>query len=205
MKDQTGIFDGLMGCWPESSDSSLSLDKIREVLHQGLYAGWTEENQKIIVGDVDVGKIAGKRPVNNGFLILNLVVFQHFRNLLLVYVRAGEQKLFSFMFFNQLNEIGITFLTMKDFTFSELNIFLQVIGSGFRDAEVLHGLRDLYPHLFAHSEIVVNCISRSEDDSRIVKNVYFILAKVFCRYPVNLEKFAESYVDIEFSCNLTIR
>ena len=119
-------------------------------------------------------------------------------------VRTWKKKFFSFMFFNQFNEVGITFFTVKNFSLSELNIFLQVVCGRFRDAEVLHGFRDFNPHLLAYPEIMVNRIAGSKDNCSIIQDVNLILAEILGGNSVNFKKFPEGDVDIEFSRYLTI-
>ena len=55
---------------------------------------------------------------------------------------------------------------------------LEVVGYLLVDAEVLHILRDADTKLFAELEEVLHRLTRSEDDSGVVEDVYLLVAEL---------------------------
>ena len=154
--------------------------------------------------NVNIGKVTGKGAVDNGLLVLDLVFLQHLGDFLFMNVGTGKQEFLGFMFLDQFDEVGIIFLAVKDLTFSELNIFLKVIGGRFGNAEILHGFGNLDAHLLADSEIMVNGIPGSKNDCCIIKHVDPVFTEIFGRDTLNFEKFPESDIYVEFPCNFAI-
>ena len=88
-----------------------------------------------------------------------------------MYIRAGKKKFFRFMFFDQFNQVDKTLFAVENFPFPVLNILLKIIGSGFGNTEVLHAVRNFYPHLLTDPEKMIHSISGCKDDCRKIQNV----------------------------------
>lgn len=108
------------------------------------------------------------------------------------------------MFFDQFDEVCRVFLAVEYLSLSELNIFLQVIGRGFRNTEIFHCFRHFDPHLLAHPEIMVNGIARRKYDRGKLLEVYLILPEILGRDSFYSKKLPECDVDVELSGYLTI-
>lgn len=76
---------------------------------------------------------------------------------------------------------------MEDFSFPELNIFLKIIGSGLRNAEILHGFGHFYPHFLTDPEKMINSILGSKDYGGIIQDVDPVFPEFFCRDPLYLD------------------
>jgi hypothetical protein len=122
-----------------------------------------------------------------------------------MYVRTWQKEFLRFVLFDKFNQIGEILFTMKYFPLPVLDIFLQVIGCGFRDAEIFHAIRDFNPHLFANPEKMIYCITGSKDYGRAIQDIYSVLTKFFCRYTFYLEEFPERNVYIELFNQVPVR
>jgi hypothetical protein len=120
-------------------------------------------------------------------------------------VGTRKQKFFSFVLFCQFYKVRKAFLTVKNLSFPVLNVFLKIISGGFGDAEVLHAVGYLDPHLFADPEEMIYGIPGSEDNCSIVQDVHAVLPKFLGRNTFNLYEFAEYNTDIKFFRQISIR
>lgn len=76
---------------------------------------------------------------------------------------------------DQVHEILEAQLAMKNFAFAIDHVLLQIICSGLADAEILHGIRHLKPHLFCKAEEMVHGVARSQDDSGVFTEINALL------------------------------
>jgi hypothetical protein len=94
---------------------------------------------------------------------------------------------------------------MEDFSLAVLHVFLEVIGCGFRDAEIFHGIGHLDTHLFTDSEEMVNGVAGSENNGRIIKDVDPVFPELFRWNSLYIDKFPENNVNIELFYQIIVR
>jgi hypothetical protein len=109
------------------------------------------------------------------------------------------------MFLHQFNKVGETFLTVKNFTLSVLNIFLKIIGSGFGNAEIFHAVGNFHPHLFTDPEKMINSIPGCENYSGKIKYIDSVLPEFLGRDAFYYYKFTKFNINAEFLDQFTIR
>jgi len=67
---------------------------------------------------------------------------------------------------------------MKDLSLPVYNIFLEIEGNVFRDAEVLHCIRNAYPKFTADPEKMIDAGLACKYYSSKIKNIDLLLAKI---------------------------
>jgi hypothetical protein len=109
------------------------------------------------------------------------------------------------MLFHKLQQIGRIFLTVEDFPFPVLDIFLKVISSRFRDAEIFHGIGNFNPHFLAYPEKMIYGITGCKNNCRIIQDIDPVFPEFFGLDPFNFYKFMEINTYIKFPGEFTIR
>ncbi len=108
------------------------------------------------------------------------------------------------MFYYYFNEILKFGFPMKYLPLSVHNIFLQIECNIFSYAEILHCIRDDNSHLIAYPEEMIYSCFAGKDYSSKVKNIDFLLAKIFHRDTLNLIKWLKINFQVVFPCQLEI-
>jgi len=67
---------------------------------------------------------------------------------------------------------------MEDLALPVNNIFLEIKGNVFRDAEVLHCIRDTYPQFIADPEKMIDAGLACENYRSKIKNIDLLLAEI---------------------------
>src|SRR5690606_23169699 len=71
------------------------------------------------------------------------------------------------------------------------DVLLEVIGNGFRDAEILHALGHGDPQLLAHAEEVIDRVTACEDDRRMVQYGNTFLTELLTVHALDLDERSE--------------
>ena len=119
-------------------------------------------------------------------------------------VRTGDQKTLGFMLFYNIEHLAQV-LGMKDFTFTELNIFLKLKGNGFRHAEIFHGFRNLYPDFFGNAEEMIYSMLAVKNNRREFIDIDFFIAEFTSRHTFYFEEFMKFKVYAIFPDDVAIR
>ena len=109
------------------------------------------------------------------------------------------------MFLHRRDEVDETACRGEEnLAFAVNDIFLEVIGDGFRCAEIFHCHRNGDSHLFAEMEKMVDGAAGGEDNRGEIRNVYLLLAEFLGRQSFNFDKLTEYKLYIVFAGNVVV-
>ena len=108
------------------------------------------------------------------------------------------------MFDDHINEVKEFSLSVKNFTFSINNVFLQIECHILSDTEIFHCIGHHNPQLVTYPEKMINSRFTVENYCSVVQNIDFLLPEIFGRNTFNLDKRLEIDLQIIFFCELKI-
>ena len=103
-----------------------------------------------------------------------------------------------FMFDNYFYEILKFGFPMKNLPFTVYNIFLQIESYIFSYAKIFHCIGHNNSHLITDPEEMIYPGFAGKNHSSKVKNIDFLLAKIFYRYTLNLIKWFKVNFQVVF-------
>lgn len=142
-----------------------------------------------------------------GYCLAEVVVVlpQEVRDIILADIRAREQELFTLVFLDDLKQVAGILESGEYLPLADNNVFLEVIGCLFGDAEILHVRRHLNLQFAAKAEKMVDGIAAGENDSRIIQDLNFLFSEFFYRHRLNLNEGTEIDFNRVLLSNLEIR
>ena len=124
--------------------------------------------------------------------MLQFLGIQHIRHAVIMDIAHGHQVFLLLMFHHRGDEIVDLSRSAKEhLTFTILDILLNIERYRLRHTKILHVLGNGDTHLFCQREIVVNGMTRSENNSSIVENGDLLCTKLLGCDSLYLNKRAE--------------
>jgi hypothetical protein len=127
------------------------------------------------------------------------------RYIVLADIRAGEQELFVLMLLDNLEQVTRILEASEDFPLSDDDVFLEVVGSLFGDAEIFHVRRHLDFQFTAEAEEMVYGIPAGENDGRVVQDFDFLLSEFLYGNGFDLNERTEIDLNRVFLSDFKIR
>lgn len=202
---EAGVFHRFRRGGAEGGEARFVLLELGEVLEERRNAGRTEENEDIVEHVGQVAQVAANGAVEYGFRVIDLVLVEDLRNFLLVHVGAGIEELVFLVLLDDLDQVVESGFAVEDLALAVLNVFLQVISGGFRDAEIFHRVGNREADFLAHAEEMVDGIAAREDHGVMIGNVHPLLTEFLRRNAFHMDEFPEVDFQGILLCQLGIR
>ena len=137
--------------------------------------------------------------------MLELLGIEHLGHVVVVYVGEGHEVLLVFVLRHDRNQLGhFPRVAHKDLALAVLDVFLDIAGHGFRNAEVFHVFGKRYAHFLAKREEIVDGVAGIEDDGRVVEDLYLLSAKLLGGKTFYLDEGVEGELDIVLGFNFEV-
>src|SRR5664279_1908702 len=104
---------------------------------------------------------------------------ERFRNFCIMGLGKRNKKIVFPMFDNNINKILKFGFPMKYFTLSVNNVFLKIECNILCNAEIFHSVGHNSTQLTAYPEKMINTGFACKDDCREIKDINFLLTKIF--------------------------
>ena len=123
-----------------------------------------------------------------------------------MHITHGHQILLGFMLNHCGDEvIDFSSISKEHLALAILHILLYVKRDGLGYAEILHVLRNSDAKLFCQIEKMVDGMTRSKNDSSVVKYINFLRAEIFGGDAFYLNKRTEHKFNVESRCDVVVR
>lgn len=192
---QTSIRYCLSRCWAKSSNLSLILLEVGEILQQRLYPAGTKKHEHVVIHVLQIRQVAGHGAVEHAFAKADIRFHQQINHLLLVNIRNWQQVLLVLVFADNIHQICKLLPSVKYFTLSVSHVVLHVVCRRLRNAEIFHAIRHGYPHFLTHSKEVIHGISASQNNGRVLQNANLFLPELLGMNRLYVNKWSE--IDLE--------
>ena len=160
IKTQTCIADSLCGGAAETADDLLALNKVRSVLLERFDSCRAEEYQHIVIIKFTCCELVAYGTVHYSLGMGNLIGIKKFLEFTGMNVGHRYEITLCLMLEDRSHEaVYLTGIAEEHLTLAVLDILLDVERHGLGDAEILHVLRDVYSHLGAKLEEMVNSVT----------------------------------------------
>src|ERR1051326_6096268 len=113
---------------------------------------------------------------------------QYLKYLIFMNIRTRQKKFFVLVLFDHFDEVIEFLLAVKYLSFTENDIFLQVISGAFGYTEVFHCFRHIHTHFITQAKKVIHGIAAGHDHSSIIKYIDTLLPEFFGGYAFHVNK-----------------
>ena len=203
---QTGILSRFCRICTKGADGNFVLFEVGEVLQQRSDTAGTEEDEHVIIEGLALGKVVAYGTIHNALGKCQILAGHKFLYIAGVDIAYGHKELFGLVLYHLWQQVvDFTRCPEEHLTLAVLNIFLDIEGYRFGDAEILHILRDNNAHLLAQIEEVVDGMARCENDGRVVEDGYLLRPEFPRRKTFYFDERTEYYLYAVFFLNIEVR